>query len=293
VRVTMMSASVFGRGVRAALLTAVCSFVGIGAAFAQDDPNPGALTVSGGFDVPSVYFFRGIRQETDPGLTMWPFADLGIALASSDTGVRSVGVNVGVWNSLHTGTSGSDSQFGLLHYEEDFYATLALGFGGGVTLGTTYTAYTSPNGLFDTVNELSFRVAKSHWLSPYGLLAFELDDEGQADLGANKGTYLELGVAPSFAVGGAGATFAVPVKLGLSLSDYYEGPAGDERFGFLDIGGLITLPLGTPGRFGSWNIHGGANVLVLGDTTEAFNLNADGDINGTQVVGLVGIGFSY
>jgi hypothetical protein len=274
-----------------ALFTAVFSSAGIGAALAQDDPNPGALTISGGFDLPSIYFFRGIRQETDPGLTMWPFADLGIALASSDTGIRSVGVNVGVWNSLHTGTSGSDGQTGLLHYEEDFYATLALGFGGGLTLGTTYTAYTSPNGLFDTVNELSFRVAKSHWLSPYALLAFELDDEGQADAGASKGTYLELGVAPSWPLGGA--VLAVPLKLGMSLSDYYEGLEGDETFGFFDIGGLVTLPLGTPGRFGSWNIHGGANLLVLGDRNELANLNADGDINGTQVVGLVGIGFSY
>ncbi len=290
-RVTTMSASVFGRGIRMALFTAVFSSAGIGAALAQDDPNPGALTISGGFDLPSIYFFRGIRQETDPGLTMWPFADLGIALASSDTGIRSVGVNVGVWNSLHTGTSGSDGQTGLLHYEEDFYATLALGFGGGLTLGTTYTAYTSPNGLFDTVNELSFRVAKSHWLSPYALLAFELDDEGQADAGASKGTYLELGVAPSWPLGGA--VLAVPLKLGMSLSDYYEGLEGDETFGFFDIGGLVTLPLGTPGRFGSWNIHGGANLLVLGDRNELANLNADGDINGTQVVGLVGIGFSY
>jgi hypothetical protein len=268
------------------------SAVGGGHAAAQDDPNPGALTITAGFDVPSVYFFRGIRQEADPALTMWPYADLGIALASGDGAVKSVGVNVGLWNSLHTGTSGSDGSTGLLHYEEDFYTTLALGFGGGVTLGTTYTAYTSPNGIFDTVNELSLRLSKTHWLSPYGLLAFELDDEGQADAGVNKGTYLELGVAPSWPIGG-GATLAVPLKVGTSLSDYYEGPAGDEAFGFFDIGGLVTVPLGTAGRFGSWNLHGGANVLVLGDTTEALNVNADGEINGTQVIGLIGIGVTY
>ena len=30
------------------------------------DPNPGALTFSGAFDVPTLYYFRGIRQEFDP-----------------------------------------------------------------------------------------------------------------------------------------------------------------------------------------------------------------------------------
>jgi hypothetical protein len=39
---------------------------------------------------------------------------------------------------------------GKLWYESDFYATLGLGFGGGVALGTTYTAYTSPNNGFTT-----------------------------------------------------------------------------------------------------------------------------------------------
>ncbi len=170
-------------------------------AMAQDDPNPGALTFTGGLDFPTIYFFRGIRQETDPKLTMWPFGDLGIALFSGDGGLKSVGVNVGVWNSLHTGTSGSDGP-GRVHYELDFYSTLALGFGGGVSVGTTYMAFTSPNGLFDTVNELSFKVSKAHMLAPYGFIAFELDDEGQADLGSNKGTYLELGVSSELAARG-------------------------------------------------------------------------------------------
>jgi hypothetical protein len=280
---------------RAVIGGVLLSLVSAGAAMAQGDPNPGALTFTGGLDFPSTYYFRGIRQEVDPALTLWPYGDLGIALASGDGGIKSVGVNIGVWNSLHTGSSGSDSPVNRNHYEEDFYATLALGFGGGVTLGTTYTAYTSPISFFDTVNELSFKVSKAHMLNPYGLLAIELDSEGQADVGANKGTYLELGVAPSWALGGNGVTLGIPVKVGMSVSDYYELPNGgpDRRFGFLDIGGLVTVPLGTPGRFGSWNVHGGANVLIFGDTTEAYNVNSSGDSKGSQVIGLFGIGVSY
>ena len=94
-------------------------------------------------------------------------------------------MNFGVWNSLHTGSSGSDGPSGKLHYELDFYTTLSLGFGGGFSLGTTYTAYTSPNSMFTTVKELSFKVSKAHMLAPYGVLAFEIggDESGQADGG--------------------------------------------------------------------------------------------------------------
>jgi hypothetical protein len=267
-----------------------------GAASAQpaDDPNPGALTFTGGFDVPTVYVFRGLLQEVDPGLTTWPYGDLGIALFSGDGGLKSAAVNVGVWNSLHTGSSGSDGFTEQLHYEEDFYAALNLGFGGGVSLGTTFTAYTSPNGRFTTVEELSFKVSKAHMLAPYGLIAFELTDDGQADGGSNKGTYLELGVAPSWALAEGKATLAIPVKLGLSLNDYYELGDTDNKFGFFDVGGLITVPLtGIPSRFGAWNFHAGVDIFAFGDTTEAFNANEDGETSNNKVVGLFGIGVSY
>ena len=290
-------------GTRARVVLAgvlAAAFVSLAAAtpaMAQDDPNPGALTFTGGIDFPTIYFFRGLRQETDPGLTAWPFGDLGIALFSGDGGLKSAGVNVGVWNSLHTGSSGSDKASGgngYAHYEEDFYATLNLGFGGGVTVGATYMALTSPNLRFNTVKEFQLRVSKAHMLAPYGFLAMELTDDGQADAGAHKGTYLELGVGPSFPLVPDGPTLAIPVKLGLSLKDYYEGPDGDSKFGFFDIGGLITVPLkGIPSRFGACNIHGGVNFLVLGDTAKLFNVNKDGEQKDNKVVGLFGIGVGY
>jgi hypothetical protein len=264
-----------------------------GPAFAQPaaatDPNPGALTFTGGLDVPSLYFFRGIRQETDPKLTMWPYGDIGIALMSGTGGLKSVAVNFGVWNSLQTGSSGTDGPSGKLHYEEDFYTTLSLGFGGGVTVATSYMALTSPNAMFNTVKEIQFKVTKTHMLSPYGFLAFELSDNGQADGGLKKGSYLELGVGPAFPLGSSKVTLTVPVKVGLSLKDYYELNGTDHKFGFFDVGGLITVPLsGVPSSFGTWNIHGGADVLVFGDTTEFFNLG-----DKSKVVGLIGIGVTY
>ena len=261
-------------------------------ALAQNDPNPGALTFTGVFDVPTVYVFRGITQELDPGFTMQPAGDLGIALASGEGGVKSAAVNFGVWHSLQTGSTGSDGPSEKLHYEEDFYATLGLGFAKSISLGTTFTAYTSPNFGFNTVKELSFKVSQASRFNPYGTLAFELS--GQADGGSSEGTYLELGAGPAFPLKANGPTLTIPVKFGFSLSDYYESGGEDHKFGFFDVGGLLTFPLSKVNtRFGSWNIHGGGDYLALGDTTEAFNVNADGETHSSEFIGIFGIGLSY
>jgi hypothetical protein len=282
-----------------ALATVALLMASVGSATAQqaaetpsptpEKPNAGAVTFTGALDVPSVYVFRGIVQEADPKLTLWPAGDFGVSLFSGDKGLKSIGLNIGVWNSLQTGSSGSDGPTGRVHYEEDFYTTLAFGLGRGMTVGTTFTAYSSPNSTFNTVKEISFKVSNAHRLAPYGLVAFELTDGAQADGGTKKGTYLELGVAPSWPLGSSKATIAVPVKLGVSLQNYYELAGVDNRFGFLDVGGLVTLPLSRiSSRFGSWNVHGGADLLTFGDTTRSFN---NGDR--TKVVGLFGLGLSY
>jgi hypothetical protein len=295
-------------GVRrtACAMVALAVLVGSAPAFAQEakDPNPGALTVTGTIDFLNQYQFRGIRQNST-GIAVWPAVDLGLAAYSGEGGLKSVGINFGTWNSLHTGDTGADTDetllgcaCGKLWYESDFYATLGLGFGGGVSFATTYTAYTSPNEGFTTVKEIMFKYAldDSGYLGkaaikPYLAIAQEFDTEpgvGQADGGANAGTYMEIGFAPGYAA--SKASIAFPIKIGLSLSDYYENPltGEDSKFGYFSIAGIVTVPLGGTTSFGSWNIHGGVEYQALGDTTKFFN----GD-EGNQVIGSFGLGFSY
>ncbi len=251
-----------------------------------NNPNTGRLTFTGGIDAPTVYIFRGILQEADPRITLWPYGDIGLRLSSGEGAVKRVNVNIGVWNSLQTGSSGSGGFTEHLHYAEDFYSTLSVGLARGITAGLTYTAYTSPNQMFNTVKEVSVKVAQSGRINPYALVAFEVGESG-ADSGENAGRYLELGAAPAFQTGRM--RLSVPVKLGMSLSNYYELAGDDHAFGYLDIGGLVTIPLsGSTSGFGSWNIHGGVDVLTLGDTTKSFN---SGDT--MKVVGLVGVGVTY
>jgi hypothetical protein len=267
------------------------------------DPNPGNMTLTASFDGVSTYMFRGIRQHST-GIALWPVADLGVAVYSGDGGVKSAGINIGTWNSLHTGDTGQDGPTGKLWYESDFYSKLSLGFGGGTSVAALYTAYTSPNNAFTTVKEIAFQVNVDDSaflgkaaLKPYALVAFEFDTEqgvGQADAGAKAGRYLELGVSPAYS--GSRASLAVPIKVGLSLANYYELNTGtaaapvfvDNTFGFFSIAGLVTVPLGATTSFGAWNLHGGVEFQALGETTKAFN---GGD--GQRVIGSIGIGFSY
>jgi len=259
--------------------------------------NEGNINLASSFDLSNAYMFRGLRQD-DTRLIMWPSTDVAIRLSSRSNGDPNASLHLGTWNSLHTGVTGSQGPTGRMWYESDFYATLALQLVPGLDLGTTYTAYTSPNSSFSTVKELSFKLAADDAsaapvagvvLHPYALVAFELDTApglGQADGGVSPGTYLELGATPGFQDAPFSITF--PVKIGLSVHNYYELAGVDHRFGFLSLGAMASLPIVRSSSYGTWNVHGGFEFLSLGETTEAFNAGEN-----NKLVGSIGIGFSY
>jgi hypothetical protein len=255
-------------------------------AAAQDPPDDDKkiYTVTGGLDFVSTYMFRGIRQNSD-GIAIWPYVDLGLGAYSGDGSLKSVAVNVGMWNSAHT-DPGS-------WYEADYYATVGFGLPGGTALGVTYTSYTSPDDLFTHVKELAFKFTVDDSgafgrgsMKPYALFAFEMGTDehtGQADAGLGAGKYLELGIAPGYSA--TKASLAIPVKLGLSMGDYYEHPetGEDSTFGYFSIGAIVTVPIGA-----HFNIHGGGEFQALGDTTEYFNGGES-----TKGIGSIGLGFSF
>jgi hypothetical protein len=274
---------------------------------APPKPNNGGFTITGANDFTNAYMFRGIRQETK-GFIDWPYFDLAMALYSNDKGgLKSVTADIGTWNSIHSGVSGAGTDesglgcaCGKSWYESDFYATLGLGFQGGVSLGTTYTAYTSPNLMFKTVQEIAFKVAlddSSHLgkaaIKPYGLVAFEFkaDNGHQADGGLHRGTYVELGVGPGYSW--PKASISVPVKVGLSGTNYYEFNGTSDVFGYFSSAGIVTIPFSAnPTRLGTWNLHGGVEYQKYGGTLKDLNLAAGLD-HSYQWIGSVGIGFTY
>jgi hypothetical protein len=234
------------------------------------------FTVTTGLDFTSAYLFRGIPQKSG-GAIGQPYADLGIALAPGVT------ANVGTWNSVHSTASAGN------WYESDYYASVTF-TAGKLKPGLLYTSYTSPADSFATVKELAgvFAVDDSATpfpLSPKIVLAFELGD-GQADGGEDKGTYLELGIRPTVKLAPK-ATLAIPVKTGLGLNKYYEGPTGDNHFGYFDTGLQLSVPV-ISGKGGSLEAHGGVDLMWLGDNMKLLN-----DDDGFKPVYLIGFTFTY
>lgn len=275
---------------RALLGFAICASILASAAtsFAQTRPvEDQRVSVAGGLDVRNAYMFRGVRQD-DSGVITWPTAEIGLQVHHADRGLTSARVRVGTFNSVHSGWAGSSGPSGKRWYESDVYGTLSLTFGNAFALDTTYTGYRSPNKMFTPVKELSFKAStdtsmlRGASLKPYALVAFELNtkpDIGQLDGGFKAGRYLELGATPATSWRRIG--LAVPVKVGLSLSNYYELAGVDHRFGFASVGGIATLPITR------WvNVHGGVEFERLGTTTKAFN---GGDASKT--IASIGIGF--
>jgi hypothetical protein len=237
-------------------------------------PSPKTI-VTGAIDVPSLYMFRGIRQEGDPKLTVQPWVN--VAFVASDK----VTVNVGSWNSLHTGST--KDAFGA-YYETDFIASAAIATGTKVNPTIQYTAYTSPDNGFLTVHEVAFIAAiddskSAHPFAPTITLGFNHGKDGAVN-GVDNGIYLELGVNPAIPMKkDSKVSLNVPVKLGLSAKDYYYG----DTFGYLSAG------LSVLGKFSDHlDLHGSVVVYTLGDMLKAANLG-----NKSEVVGTVGLGFSF
>lgn len=273
------------------------------AAEAEAEP-PSRGSASAGVDVTNHYYFRGIVQETD-GVIVQPAAELGLGLYEGEGALHGIGLTTGLWSSLHssheTNPSGPEPW-----YEADYYAGLSAGFAGGLEVGTTYTAYTSPNGSFGTVHELSVGVGwddSGLWQSMMGgrfggiapsvTVAFELDNTAFGD---DEGVYVEAGVGPSVTLFESDAISlgaAVPLTVGSSASDYFIDASGNnDAFGFFDAGLTVSAGLGfIPSEYGEWSVGVGGHVLLLGDGTGDAAEAAGGD--DTELIATGSLSASY
>jgi hypothetical protein len=249
-----------------------------------------------GVDFTNAYFFRGILQENQ-GFIAQPSGELAINFFNGGEGskLNSVSVFGGWWNSIHSGPTGHDDDGGfrdnpLSWYEADIYGGLrALAFD-KVSIDLFYTCYYSPNASFGAVHEIATKVGyndsdilKEWALSPYVLMAFELDDEADAGNSINnpgpgfhRGGYCELGIEPKldiFKSKDIPITFSFPVKMGLSMYDYYQDASTeDSTFGYASIGAWMYIPLGfIPPQAGTWTLALGGTVMFLGNNTSEVN----------------------
>jgi hypothetical protein len=259
---------------------------------ASAQANSGRIAFNMGLDTSHAYFFRGIRQERD-GVIVQPYFDTTVMLLEGGDGLNSIAFTVGQWNSFHS--SGRGTTTGPhTWYESDFFTGFTLGLENWEA-GVSYTAYMSPSHSFGTVQEIGISLSLDDTgvtmlpllLHPHLALAVEV--HGQADGGASEGAYFELGIEPGLDLAEGSLSLTVPLTLGMSLNNYYEdGGLTNDTFGYLDLGLVLGVPLNVPESFGSWELTGGAHMLLLGRYLESLNGG-----NQFQAIGSVGLSIGY
>ena len=284
-----------GRIGKLALVAIAAAWLGAGSASAA--PNTGRLSFSGGVDITTAYFFRGILQERN-GFIIQPYGEMGINLHKAEGEFSGLSLFGGFWNSIHSeGTNASAQELDVL-YEQDWYGGLQLQmFDNKVTSRAFYIAYTSPSDAFKTVQEVDLSAAldDSEWLGAFAMkpsILFGFETENSA-MGTERGQYMEIGIAPGFNIVDSETmplTLTFPNKVGMSLDDYYEVTDDNEDFfGYYSTGVKLSFPLTfIPEDYGAWSASGGVQLMVLGSNTRQLN-----DKDGLWAIGTWGVSMAY
>ena len=266
-------------------------------------PNTGKLSLSGGIDFTTAYFFRGILQERD-GLIVQPYLEVGANLYSApedydvsrDGPLSSISLTLGTWNSLQSKQTGGTDENDPVFYETDWYGGVNFGFFGKLDTGVSYVAYTSPSDAFSTVQEVDFNLGldDSEWLGAWALspsATFAIETDGAA-LGKS-GSYAQIGIEPSFEAIHSDTypvNVSFPVTAGFSINNYYDGPGkNDQTWGFADFGVVASVPLAfIPEDYGSWSFSGGAHLFTFNKGLQKINHDND-----PWVVGVWSLSMTY
>ena len=253
----------------------------------DEGPNQGRLSLTLNNDFTTAYFFRGIMNERD-GFIWEPSVDLSLNVYEGDDALESVDLGFGVWASYQSEDTLAEGAGPKALYETDYYPSVTLAWAGGLETSLTYYFYTSPNGAFNTVEQLDLGLAYDDSdllgefaLNPTATFSFEIEN---TSFGDKEGGYFELAGAPGLEVAMPGDEsdsypigLSFPIVLGLSMYDYYEDDNGDDdTFGFVSLGADASIPLAfIPEDFGSWSVTAGLDVYFLGNHLEDANENDD------------------
>ena len=202
--------------------------------------------------------FRGIRQNST-GLCPGRPSISGSRHIRAMAGLKSVGMNFGSWNSLHSGDTGSMVRPARCGRSRTSTRQSVSDSAEGTSFSTTYTAYTSPNGGFTTVKEISFKLGIDDSgylgkgaLKPYVILAQEFETDistGQAD-GGERGHLHGDRICAGLLRHQQGQ-HRVSDQDRLQPERLLRDPAGeDNKFGFFSVAGIVTVPLGGTTNFG-------------------------------------------
>lgn len=248
----------------------------------------------------TAYYYRGFLQENH-GVIAQPALRLDVDVWRGDDTdwLQNISLIGAVRGSFHEEQTWSDGTGADIWYELDAVGGFGFRFLDRWTFETKYVSISSPNDAWDTINEIDIDLAFDDaglWpgdfaVKPHMLIAYEFDGSAA---GQQEGTLMELSIEPGMTVVQSRTIpvrLSFPMKVGLSLDDYYVLPWGgeDETFGFFKAGVSLTVPLTfVPPDLGQWAIIGGVDWIFLGDNTQMLNMNDD-----TDVVGRIGLGARF
>ncbi len=228
---------------------------------------------------PTQYLFRGLLLK-DKGAIGQASSELVVDLYESDS-IR-FGIPVGFWLSLHPGEKAGQLGRGpAAWYESRIDGGVQLEVN-HLTLDGRLVVYSSPNGTFEDVYELRGIASyndqalfagddvKAVFRGFFPQMTLASEAKGARD-GGKSGTYAELAIAPRLHVleGVAlAADLAFPMRVGLSVSNYYEmrdksGAFKDHKLGFASVGGMLDIEARfVPRRLGLYNIHLSVDAIL-------------------------------
>jgi hypothetical protein len=230
-----------------------------------------------------------------------PWASVDVPIVLCNGPVRSVRWVADVWGSLQGGDSGVA---GAPHapkawYEGDVWLGLAVGVGEHVDVRLDYAWSWSPNGSFERFEEVALTVSlddEASWSADGGrfrgfapTVMVVAETRGQNDGGRHLGRYAEATLEPRWALAAAAASavdLSLPLRVGVSLRDYYEDADGrDECFGFAEGGVRLTVGLARLAcALDGWNA-----IATVGATSLGGHVADQGDGRRTRFVASFGL----
>ncbi|MEW5746792.1 MAG: hypothetical protein AB1805_15285 [Nitrospirota bacterium] len=175
-------------------------------------------------------------------------------------------------------------------YESNNFAALTTRTSNDLLFGLTYTAFTSPNDVSDTAEEVAAAVMYTGKnfigsLSPQAKIVFPADE--------GDGYFAGVSITPSFnPIQGSGLTLKVPIEAGLGFDKYYT-PDDDDVLAFGSAGLAAALPLEfIPKEYGNWNFSAGIHLIVRDKAIADAGRPLD-DADNTIVYGTAGFSFVY
>lgn len=271
-------------------------------AAAEAAPNSGALSLTGGVDYVTEYFFRGYKSSP-AGVILQPYAQLNVSAYKSDN--FSITPYVGTWNDLQdsqNATQWDSASRPTSHWFEcDVYGGITWGLPENFKLDTIYTLYTSPANEFATTGELGFKLAYDDTsllkdklpltFQPYVAWYFETLNDGTLANGSDGlYQYAEVGFTPTYAIGDTKLTATMPIWFGFSPDSYYFNDSGqNDAFGSWAIGAYLTYQLPFAAKYGAWALTGGVTYeQMVAQSTKDANNGAD-----HEWLGKVSLTFAY